>query len=468
MKRSFYVVYLFALLVAAPSFACLPLGEKDQEPFDSFRTSVMELSRVARWFKPSIQEIIDAKIQEHDKEKNNCFYSETDYIDFICQMGRHSPHENLAFENILMVTNDIVTNTVLTLIPVDRTQKNYILSPGFSHGYVNALQQIALENAHALANGLPSLIQVGDVGAGHGFASQHFLLAGAHHASAPHAHDIPLKGVRVTAIEQHLPLLKSSTGHGPLMYAFSRAKKISITYEKSGARARDYYAVVQSDAASILNQDRFQNYFNLLYLGNMLHYCDPQHAQRVLSGVYSALQPGAQAYASVHTALFLPHLEIEKGDPFEIYQQQYKAGKKFPGWMMLNNMAPIKNESIGESMHRQAHPLNEDNDAFAPTQQKGGWYNVQTNANIAKGRDGSMWMMSHQSLQIYDALSLRGLFERNSFLVEDLFFEDPRGRRIEVSALGLGDGRFTCAQDTQKATRVCIVARKPCVIQLSS
>lgn len=135
---------------------------------------------------------------------------------------------------------------------------------------------------------------------------------------------------------------------------------------------------------------------------------------------------------------------------------------------MLNNMAPIKNESIGESMHRQAHPLNEDNDAFAPTQQKGGWYNVQTNANIAKGRDGSMWMMSHQSLQIYDALSLRGLFERNSFLVEDLFFEDPRGRRIEVSALGLGDGRFTCAQDTQKATRVCIVARKPCVIQLSS
>ena len=272
MKRSFFTIFLGIFLINIPAFASLSPHPETHEPFDLFRDSIVQISQIARWIDPDIHSILNTELQATDKARNKTLYTQEDYVYLIQKVSDISPDKNSIFSDILSITNSIVHNSMLTLIPLDHTHMDLVLSPGFSHGHVNPLQQMALENAHDLASSLPSLVRVADIGAGHGFASQHFLLAGAHHASAPRIDGSALRGVCVTAIEQHVPLLKQSDGHGPLMHTFGRAKKLSTFYAQSGARVRDYFSVIQADAANFLAQERFQDYFHLCYLGNMLHY----------------------------------------------------------------------------------------------------------------------------------------------------------------------------------------------------
>lgn len=191
----------------------------------------------------------------------------------------------------------------------------------------------------------------------------------------------------------------------------------------------------------------------------MPHYCTPKKAQKLGLSLFAAAKEGALVYASAHTDLFFP--TVENNRVFECYKTQYEQGKKFPGWMMLNTLARIQGKHTYDSVFFQAWPLDEDNDEIPPVQQKAGWHKEASQATIMKISDNDFRTMSHQSYLIYDIVSLKALFERSGFIIEDAFFLNKYEERLEIGSVGTGNGRFTSAQDTQKACRACVIARKP-------
>lgn len=454
MNHFFKLFFLFIFSYVS-SYASKPqyLIEEDE------RTSILRMQDISRWYQPALTKSLGDLLQKTDQEKKGQIYTKEDFFWFLTSMQEAHPDMALTIRDLMQMTS-MSAPKLLTPIPLDFShveQEHYILAPGFSHYYIDCVQQKALEESHRLSSTSQTLVQVADVGAGHGFATSRFLLTGVLQASAPQG-ATPLKGVRVTAMEEHTPLIKGETGSGPLMQIFKTTKDCLPTYAQTGARVSDYLTIRYGDAVKALALPSFKDFFDLCYLGNMIHYSAPQKAQQLVDSLFLSLKPGHKAYASVHTGLFFE--ELLQGNAFEIYEQQYKAGKKFPGWMMANYMAPLQDQEVGDYVERQLWPLEEETDCFSPTIQAAGWYKAPTGGRVM-GEDGKFWAVAHRSLQIYDAISLKALFERSGLVTEDLFFQTPSGLRLNISDVGRGDGRFASTQDTHKASRVCIIARKP-------
>lgn len=463
MKRFFSFFLSITLLSNIPLQASLPTTETlDEPPLDKHRLCLENMVNVARWYCPEVGVIIARTYQELCAEKQNTPFGNQDYLGFVWDAQTNTAQYQDQMLAVLNLNTYYFSNSSMTTIPFDHTHQSehkFILSPGYSHQRIDALQQSFLERVHMLSNASQTLIQIADVGAGHGYVSRNALIAGSKHAASSRGNTKPLRGARVCAIEQHIPLMKTTEGHGPLMFAFKQAKEISTHFNQTNALAKDYFSVISGDACATLNNTTFQNFFDLLYLGNMLHYCTPEKAQTLGRRLFGAAKEGAFVYASVHTDLFFPSIENDR--VFECYKTQRDQGKKFPGWMMLNALAKIKGQHAQDNIFTEAWPLDEETDADSPAKQKAGWHKDSSHRTVTKAFGDNFWSMSHQSYQIYDAFSLKAFFERSGFVIEDVFFLNKYEKRLNIGSIGTGDGRFTSANDTRSAPRVCVIARKP-------
>lgn len=350
------------------------------------------------------------------------------------------------------------------------------LDPGYGFHTLDPLSQAYLEELHGRAKTNTRLIQTADVGAGFGWMASLALISGSSFAGPP-KNNAPLRGVRVTAFENHPPLLGKDS-QGPVMQFVKQAKEFCETFAKSGARASDYSSVVGADAVIALGDAKRANAFDTIHLGRMIHCLSPVRADLLAKNLMSAAAPGGRVFASVHTALSFPDIEEtfkvmapKRGcktkhphlpafsTPFEIYEAQHKAGAHFPGWMVLGMAQQYtpKGEILLSSFV-SAQSLDESKENLSPVlRQPGAYASEQSALTVHKG--GLQTELSYRSYQIYDSASFCDLFKRAGFDIEDVFYTDIYNRRIEVSSIGR-DGRFTSARDTDLASTVCVIARK--------
>lgn len=406
-----------------------------------------------------------------------------DELAFLAYMTQTALQNSVSRERLTTIeslTAELIRRDLPTahLIPMHPLSSTIELDPGFGFHALEALGQLYLEELHRRAHTSDCLIKTADVGAGFGWMANLALISGGLFASAPKegAH---LRGVHVTAFENHPLLLGDRARPGPVMKFFKQAKEGSIVFRSSGARACDYSAVVAKDAVIALGETHRANAFECVYLGNMMHYLAPVRAHLLTQNIMHALQPGGRVFANVHTGLHFPDIEellttayatfksmgitVEEDrleTPFKVYQKQLASGALFPGWMVLTMAQHYgADEKHLWSKFTSAEHLDEVRDTFSPVERRAGAY--KSNVPIStKQESGILSQRSHRSYQIYDSVSFGDLFKRAGFILEDLFYTDELGRRVDTTAVGEG-GRFTNAAQTQTYPRVCIVARKP-------
>lgn len=402
------------------------------------------------------------------------------FLTYISQMAlqngvsqeRLATIESLTFE---LTRRDIPAHAVIPTLHVSNTLE---LDPGFGFHTLGALGQLYLEELHRRAHASDRVVKTADVGAGFGWMAGLSLVSGGLFASAPKVGG-HLRGVHVTAFENHPLLLGDKAKPGPVMQFFKQAKEASVVFKGSGARACDYSAVVTKDAVVALGEPHRANTFECAYLGSMIHYLSPKRADLMTQNLMHALQPGGRVFASAHTGLHFPDIEklltaaytafktmgigVENDrleTPFKIYQKQIDSGALFPGWMVLT-MAQHYDTDGGHigSDFTSAQILDETCDTLSPVERHAGAYKCDVPIST-RHASGVLTQRSHRSYQIYDSVSFGDLFKRAGFILEDLFYTDEYGQRAEIDAVGAG-GRFTDIAQTQTYTRVCVVARKP-------
>lgn len=228
--------HFVSLFISIALLSMLPYQEtlyatddSTEPPLDKHRLCLQNMVNVARWYCPEVGKIIARNYQELCESKKNTPFNDYDYLNFTMNAQINTSQYPDEMHGILNLNTYYFSNNSMVLIPSDLTsqsQHHFIISPGYSHQRIDSLQQLFLERICELTNTRETLIQIADVGAGHGYTSRNALIAGGKHASSSRHSTKPLRGAHIYAIEQHPPLTRTEQGdHGPLMFAFRDAKK---------------------------------------------------------------------------------------------------------------------------------------------------------------------------------------------------------------------------------------------------
>ena len=223
-------------------------------------------------------------------------------------------------------------------------------------------------------------VKIMDLGAGHGFATWKFVVAGAH----------------VTVVEPQKSLMSETTN-----FPWMNINK-ALPFLPEGVSKKDVAHFVSLTAAQVLRKAHYQNTFDGVYAAHVLHCMSPREALMCTDLLSGVLKDDGIVWARVLGG-FLPN---GHGRDAAVYAQQLAQKKRFPGYMMRVATQDGVQSARGSVAFT---PLDEDSD-FAPR-------------TLYHEGDTT----SHRGHFSFDPQSLKILFEVRPFENMRLFWEDKTG-----------------------------------------
>lgn len=151
-------------------------------------------------------------------------------------------------------------------------------------------------------------VRIMDLGAGHGFATWKFVVAGA----------------RVTVVEPQKSLMSTTTN-----FPWRNLDK-AVPFLPEGVSKKDVADFVSLTAVQVLGKAHYQNTFDGVYAAHVLHCMSPREALTCTELLPSVLKDDGIIWARVLGG-FLPN---GYGRDAAVYAQQLAQKKRFPGYMM--------------------------------------------------------------------------------------------------------------------------------------
>ncbi|MBA4118140.1 MAG: hypothetical protein C0514_04505 [Candidatus Puniceispirillum sp.] len=223
-------------------------------------------------------------------------------------------------------------------------------------------------------------VRIMDLGAGHGFATWKFVVAGA----------------RVTVVEPQKSLMSTTTN-----FPWKNLDK-AVSFLPEGVSKKDVADFVSLTAVQVLGKAHYQNTFDGVYAAHVLHCMSPREALTCTELLPGVLKDDGIIWARVLGG-FLPN---GHGRDAAVYVQQLAQKKRFPGYMMR-----VATQDGVQTAHGSMSftPLDEDGD-FAP--------------RTLYREEGTTSRRGHFS---FDPQSFKTLFEGRPFENASLFWEDKTG-----------------------------------------